>query len=217
MPVMKDSTAQLAEQQANLQTLNFAFGMVYLSDMPAQGAGAAGEYAPDVPVEGSPIQVGPTIVYGTAPNAGDTGVPSTEIVPTNPEGPNPADAIDLSPVNVSAPVSNPDVVPDTTAANIQAVQDAGIPDYLSPKQDLHINPTDGRSPLTADPQDLLDGLQSGDFSILRQTRPNSVTVDFQNTIGEYWQNGQYVGDTQYGTVHFGQSGAHIVPANPNQW
>jgi len=108
-------------------------------------------------------------------------------------------------------------VPDTTAANIQAVQDAGIPDYLSPKQDLHISPTDGRSPLTADPQDLLDGLQSGDFSILRKTRPNSVTVDFQNTIGEYWQNGQYVGDTQYGTVHFGQSGAHIVPANPNQW
>jgi hypothetical protein len=110
-----------------------------------------------------------------------------------------------------------DNVPNNTAANMQAVQDAGIPDYLSPKQDLHINPTDGRSPLTADPQQLLDGLQAGDYSILRQTRPNSVTVDFQSPIGEYWQNGKYVGETQYGTVHFGQSGAHIVPANPNQW
>ena len=108
-------------------------------------------------------------------------------------------------------------VPDTTAANIKAVQDAGIPDYLSPKQDRHINPTDGRSPLTADPQQLLEGLHAGDYQIIRQPRPNSVTVDFQNSIGEYWQSRQYVGETQYGTVHFGKSGAHIVPANPNQW
>ncbi|ROH88264.1 hypothetical protein ED236_02010 [Pseudomethylobacillus aquaticus] len=106
---------------------------------------------------------------------------------------------------------------EAAAANRQAVQDLGIPTNLSSRQSLHINPGDGRSPLTVDPQGLLDGLHAGEYSILRQTRPNSVTADFGRPIGEFWQNGTVVGPTQYGTVHFGNKGTHIVPANPKQW
>jgi hypothetical protein len=106
---------------------------------------------------------------------------------------------------------------NNAAANQKAVQDLGIPTNINPRQSLHVNPSDGRSPLTVNAQDLLDGLHMGDYSILRQTRPNSVVVDFGKPIGEFWQNGTAVGQTQYGTVHFGTKGTHIVPANPIQW
>lgn len=76
LPVMNDPTPQLLQQQANLQALNFAVGMVYISNLPAVGAGAAGEYSPDVP--SAPTQVaGDTVGYSTTLNVGNTEVPDT--------------------------------------------------------------------------------------------------------------------------------------------
>lgn len=81
--------------------------------------------------------------------------------------------------------------------------------------------TDGRSVLTADPNDLLSGLQNGDFAILRQPKPGQVVVDFGQPIGDFWsiKTGQptYIGQTNYGSVMYGKNGVHIVPANPTQW
>jgi hypothetical protein len=94
----------------------------------------------------------------------------------------------------------------------------GISKYLSPRQNLHISPvSDGRSVLTANPSNLLQGLHDGAFKILRQPRPGQVVVDFGKPIGEYWRKGVRMNETQFGSVLFGKKGAHIVPANPNQW
>lgn len=96
--------------------------------------------------------------------------------------------------------------------------DFGIPKFINPRQNLHIPPvTDGRSVLTASPSDLLQGLHDGAFTILRQPKPGQVVVDFGKPIGEFWSNGARVGETQFGSVAFGKKGAHIIPANPNQW
>jgi len=113
--------------------------------------------------------------------------------------------------------------PDATTLNRQAVADLGIPNSLSPRQNLHIPPvTDGRSVLTADPTDLLQGLHEGNYSILRQPKPGQVVVDFGKPIGEFWTipSGQQpinLGPTNYGSVMYGKKGVHIVPANPKQW
>ena len=108
---------------------------------------------------------------------------------------------------------------ETIAANgIGTAEEIGIPKFLSPRQDLHIPPVyDGRSVLTADPAELLQGLHDGSFTILRQPKLGQVVVDFGKPIGEYWSNGARVDETQFGSVSFGKKGAHIIPANPNQW
>ncbi len=104
------------------------------------------------------------------------------------------------------------------AKGIGSAVDFGIPNFLNPRQDLHIPPVvDGRSVLTTDPSDLLQGLLNGDFTILRQPKPGQVVVDFSKPIREYWSNGTKVGETQFGSVSYGKKGAHIIPANPNQW
>jgi filamentous hemagglutinin len=104
------------------------------------------------------------------------------------------------------------------AKGIGTADDFGIPNFLNPRQNLHIPPvTDGRSVLTANPADLLQGLHNGDFTILRQPKPGQVVVDFGKPIGEYWSNGARVGETQFGSVSYGKKGAHIIPANPKQW
>ena len=103
-------------------------------------------------------------------------------------------------------------------SGIGNAKDLGIPDFLSPRQKLHIPPVnDGRSVLTANPSDLLKGLHDGEFTILRQPKPGQVVVDFGAPIGEYWSQGVKVGETQFGSVMYGKKGVHIVPANPNQW
>lgn len=112
--------------------------------------------------------------------------------------------------------------PDATALNRQAVLGLGMPNKLSPRQDLHISPvTDGRSVLTADPNDLLQGLLNGQYSILRQPKPGQVVVDFGQPIGDFWSKASglpaYVGPTNFGSVMYGKNGVHIVPANPVQW
>lgn len=78
----------------------------------------------------------------------------------------------------------------------------------------HNNFVPGKSPLAegADAQKLLDGVHSGEFRIIRMTPRNQPVVDFGSKIGNY--QGQ---PTQYGIIHSGQNGAHIVPANPLQY
>lgn len=77
----------------------------------------------------------------------------------------------------------------------------------------HNNYTPGRSPLLdgIDPQKLLNGVHSGEYKIIRMTPRNQPVVNFVKPIGNY--EGQ---PTNYGIVHYGKNGAHIVPANPVQ-
>ncbi len=74
---------------------------------------------------------------------------------------------------------------------------------------------EGRSVLTSNPETLLNGI-NGRYPILRANQ-NRVTVDFGKNIDIYYQNGQAIGSTRYGTVHYGKKGSHIVPANPQQY
>ena len=78
----------------------------------------------------------------------------------------------------------------------------------------HNNFIPGRSPLNpgVDPQKLLNGVHTGEHKIIRTTPRNLPVVDFGQPIGEF--NGQA---TQFGIVHFGKKGAHIIPANPVQY
>lgn len=78
----------------------------------------------------------------------------------------------------------------------------------------HNNFTPGRSPLAegVNPQQLLDGVQSGAHPIIRMTPRGQPVVDFGKTIGQFDGKG-----TQFGIIHHGKNGAHIVPANPVQF
>ncbi|WP_238409181.1 polymorphic toxin type 50 domain-containing protein, partial [Photorhabdus laumondii] len=62
-----------------------------------------------------------------------------------------------------------------------------------------------------DPQKLLNGVHSGEYPIIRMTPRNQPIVNFGKPIGKY--EGQ---PTNYGIIHYGKNGAHIVPANPIQ-
>ncbi|RJF90284.1 polymorphic toxin type 50 domain-containing protein [Sphingomonas cavernae] len=75
------------------------------------------------------------------------------------------------------------------------------------------DPTKGRSILTADPTDLLNGVHSGKYPIVRMAGDKPI-VDFGKPIGTYGENGP---QTQFGTIHSGKNGVHIVPANPTQY
>ena len=75
------------------------------------------------------------------------------------------------------------------------------------------NPTKNRSILTADPSELLSGVHSGQYPVVRMAGGKPV-VDFGKPIGTYGGSGP---QTQFGTVHYGKNGAHIVPANPTQY
>ncbi|MFT7561887.1 MAG: RHS repeat-associated protein [Flavobacteriales bacterium] len=78
----------------------------------------------------------------------------------------------------------------------------------------HNNFTPGRSPLAegVNPQKLLDGVQSGAHPIVRMTPRGQPVVDFGKTIGQTQGKA-----TQFGIIHHGKNGAHIVPANPVQF
>lgn len=119
--------------------------------------------------------------------------------------------VTVGPSRPSAPVA-------ARPVGIGTAADLGISTTLSPRQSLHTPPvTDGRSVLTANPLELLRGLHEGAFTILRQPKPGQVVVDFGRPIGEYWAGGVRVGETNFGSVAYGKNGAHIIPANPNQW
>ncbi|WP_447928953.1 polymorphic toxin type 50 domain-containing protein [Vreelandella sp. EE27] len=78
----------------------------------------------------------------------------------------------------------------------------------------HNNFTPGRSPLSEDinPQQLLDNVHDGTHPIIRMTPRDQPVVDFGRTIGQFENS-----NTQFGIIHHGKHGAHIVPANPVQF
>ena len=91
-------------------------------------------------------------------------------------------------------------------------EELGIPRFLSPRQSLHLPPVSGgRSVLTANPQELLEGLHQGSFTILRQPKPGQIVVDFGRPIGEFWSSGVRVGETRFGSVLFGKRTATSSP------
>ena len=96
-------------------------------------------------------------------------------------------------------------LPSNIHPDLQGKHIVGHPKYL-----------EGRSTLDANPQSLLDGVNEGKYKILRSNQ-NNVIVDFGKNIGTFFQNGNEIGPTRFGTVHYGKNGAHIVPANPIQY
>jgi len=88
---------------------------------------------------------------------------------------------------------------------------------FGPKQEIHTTgPTllEGRSPLTANAQALLDGVHSGEFPIIRLNPRGQPVVNFGKEVGIHAESGL---PTQFGTILYGKKGAHIVPANPVQY
>ncbi|MEP1921415.1 MAG: polymorphic toxin type 50 domain-containing protein, partial [Ekhidna sp.] len=79
----------------------------------------------------------------------------------------------------------------------------------------HNNFDPKRSPLTANPDDLLAGVHGGQYPIVRTDLRGNPVADFGSDIGSYVQQGQAGVPTRYGTIHYGKNGAHVVPANPN--
>lgn len=78
----------------------------------------------------------------------------------------------------------------------------------------HNNYIPGRSTITRDPQKLLDGVHSGKYPIVRTNPRGQPVVDFGKPIGTHAGTGK---PTNFGTIHSGKNGAHIVPANPSQF
>jgi hypothetical protein len=77
----------------------------------------------------------------------------------------------------------------------------------------HSNFMSGRSTLDPgiNPQQLLDGIHSGQHNIIGYNARNMPIVNFGKQIGVDAVSGL---PTQYGVVHYGKNGAHIVPHNP---
>ena len=71
----------------------------------------------------------------------------------------------------------------------------------------------GRSTMNADidPQQLLNGVHGGQYSVVGAGSRGQPIVDFGRPIGVDAATGL---PTQYGTIHSGNNGAHIVPTNP---
>ncbi|MGV3654115.1 MAG: polymorphic toxin type 50 domain-containing protein, partial [Noviherbaspirillum sp.] len=71
----------------------------------------------------------------------------------------------------------------------------------------------GRSTIdsSVNPQELLNGVHSGQYPVVGTGSRGQPIVDFGRPIGVDASSGL---PTQYGTIHSGKSGAHIVPTNP---
>ena len=71
----------------------------------------------------------------------------------------------------------------------------------------------GRSSINSrvDPQQLLNGVHSGIYPVVATGSRGQPVVDFRQPIGIDAVSGL---PTQYGTIHSGSRGAHIVPTNP---
>ena len=61
------------------------------------------------------------------------------------------------------------------------------------------------------PQELLDGIHTGKYPVISRGARGDVVVDFGKPIGIDNASGAI---TNFGTIHSGKNGAHIVPANP---
>ena len=62
-----------------------------------------------------------------------------------------------------------------------------------------------------DLQQLLDGLHGGQYPVIGTGSRGQPLVDFGKPFGVDATTGL---PTQYGTIHSGKNGAHIVPTNP---
>jgi filamentous hemagglutinin len=71
----------------------------------------------------------------------------------------------------------------------------------------------GRSSINSDidPQKLLDGVHNGSYPVVGTGSRGQPVVDFGRPIGVDGTTGL---STNFGTIHSGKSGAHIVPTNP---
>ena len=77
----------------------------------------------------------------------------------------------------------------------------------------HPNFKIGKSQLNDEenPRELLAGIHSGKYNIVSRDKRGNILVDFGRSIGIDARSGL---PTQYGKVHDGNQGAHIVPAHP---
>jgi RHS repeat-associated protein len=74
---------------------------------------------------------------------------------------------------------------------------------------------EGRSILTENPEELLQGINEGKYQVTRYTNQGRPVVNFNKPIGIEMGTEKV---TEYGIVHFRQNGlAHIIPANPVQY
>jgi hypothetical protein len=73
----------------------------------------------------------------------------------------------------------------------------------------------GRSILTSDPNQLLNSLNSGNFTAVGTTPRGMPIVKFGQIIGTVIdQSGANLGPTEYAVIHIGKNGIHIVPWLP---
>lgn len=142
--------------------------------------------------------------------------------------PNYEPKLDKNIVNIREPLRDgidnlPTAKPDNIKLNAGDLAGKTIkvePLTLSPRQNLHYGPTatPGRSILTANPNDLVNQLNQGNFTLLRAVGGNKFIVDFGRDIGFHFQNGVASGASRYGVVILNSSGQiHVYPANPFQF
>lgn len=107
------------------------------------------------------------------------------------------------------PVTHREVFPNCLTKLNEGAQGKHIPD--------HKNYQKGKSYLTitmSHAQELADKYGGTGRKINGQTRE---LVDFHETIGVHLARGKDEGSlTQYGIIHYGKRGCHIVPASPKQ-
>lgn len=111
-----------------------------------------------------------------------------------------------APKKVAAPSASLPVPPDLPKHIHADAQGKHVPGHRN------YNPNNDRSVLHESAEQLLSGVHSGQYKILRMAGSKPI-VDFGRPIGKYGKNGP---TTQYGIIHYGKNGAHIVPANPSQ-
>ncbi|MCL5692031.1 polymorphic toxin MafB class 1 [Neisseria meningitidis] len=77
----------------------------------------------------------------------------------------------------------------------------------------HRNYIEGKSTLNQNinPQELLNGIHSGAYPVISKGARGNPVVDFGYPIGSDGKSGL---STNFGTIHSGKNGVHIVPANP---
>lgn len=94
---------------------------------------------------------------------------------------------------------------------------AGAYSILGPCRACHApgnnNFIPGRSTIDSgvNPQELLNGVRGGQYPVVSTGSRGQPIVDFGRLIGVDASSGL---PTQYGTIHSGKNGAHIVPTNP---
>jgi len=153
---------------------------------------------PGTPI-GHPVTV-PPLIYVEGPD-----LPDTMVLPIH----------EAESSNTSLPAHQPDPA-DNVYANSAPGMEGVNTEINEGKQGIHqpghndYIPT--RSPIYdgINPQELLDGAHSGEYEVVGTSNRGDPVVDFGVPIGVDY----FTGDTtQYGTIHSGDNGAHIVPAN----